>query len=78
MQIKHRIVISHKEYSGSYINKGASGLTTDLDQAITFKDIEEASKWFLTGLYSPPDKDSYRYARIEVTKREIGDDDYAN
>ena len=76
MQIKTRIVIAHKEYSGSYINRGASGLTTDLDQAITFKDIEEAAKWHLSGLYSPPDKDSYRYARIEVTKRELEEDSH--
>ncbi|WP_405460140.1 hypothetical protein [Paenibacillus sp. HJGM_3] len=78
MQTKIRIAIAHKQYSGSYINRGASGLTTDLDAAITFKDIGEASEWLLNAYYAPVDKECYKYARIEVTKRELEDEDNAN
>lgn len=71
MQIKVKIAISHKEYSGSYINRGASGLTTDLDQALTFRDMDEASTWLLNAIYAPADKECYKYSKIEITKREL-------
>lgn len=74
MQTKLRIVIAHKEYIGTYINRGASGLTTDLDAALTFRDIAEASEWLLNGIYAPPDKECFTYKRIEVTKRVLEDE----
>jgi hypothetical protein len=69
VQKKIRTIIAHKELPGSYINRGASGLTTDLDAAITFHDIGEASEWLLNAIYAPVDKESYRYVQIEITKR---------
>jgi hypothetical protein len=74
MQTKIRVVISHKEYKGSYINRGSNGLTTDLDSAITFKDEGEASEWLLNAIYAPEDKECYTYARIEITKRVLEDE----
>lgn len=73
MQTKIRIAIAHKEYKGSYINKSSSGLTTDLDAAITFKDVGEASEWLLNCRYAPIEKEFYTYARIEITKRDMED-----
>ena len=77
MQIKIRIAIAHKEYTGNYINRGASGLTTDLDAALTFKDESDASEWLLNAIYAPIDKECYTYSRIEITKRvlEVEKDD---
>lgn len=74
MQTKIRTVIAHKEYPGSFINRGASGLTTDLDGAITFKDIGEASEWLLNAFYAPVDKEAYTYKLVEVTKRVLEDE----
>lgn len=68
MQIKERIVIAHKEYTGSYINRRSDGLTTDLDSAMTFKDIGEASEFLLNNMYSPVDKECYTYKQIKITK----------
>lgn len=69
MQTKIRVAIAHKEYTGNYINRGASGLTTDLDAALTFRDEGEASEWLLNAIYAPVEKEQYTYARIEITKR---------
>lgn len=74
MQTKVRIAIAHKEYKGSYINKGATQLTTDLDGALTFKDISDASEWLLNAMYAPIDKECYKYAQIEITKRDLEED----
>jgi hypothetical protein len=74
MQTKIRYAIAHKSYSGSYINKGANNLTTDLDQAITFSTMSDASEWFLNAVYAPVDKECYKYAQIEVTKRDLEED----
>lgn len=68
MQSKLRIVIAHKEYSGSFINRRSDGLTTDLDSAMTFKDIGEASEFLLNNIYSPVDKECYTYKQIKITK----------
>lgn len=74
MQTKIRVAIAHKQYSGSFINRGASALTTDLDKALTFYDIADASEWLLNAIYAPVDKECYRYALIRVTKEELEDE----
>jgi len=71
MQTKIRVAIAHKEYTGSYINRMASGLTTDLDQTLMFKDVSEASDWLLNAIYAPQDKTPYKYAQIEITKKDL-------
>lgn len=71
MITKIRVAIAHKEYPGTYINKMASGLTTDLDQTLMFKDIAEASEWLLNAIYAPVDKSPYKYSQIEITKRDL-------
>ena len=78
MQTKIRIAIAHKEYTGSYINRMSSGLTTDLDQTLMFKDVSEASEWLLNAIYAPADKTPYKYAQIEITKRDIDEEDKPN
>jgi hypothetical protein len=75
MQTKVRIAIAHKEYSGSFINRRSDGLTTDLDNAMTFKDLSEASEFFLNNMYAPKDKECYCYKSIEVTKRVLEDEE---
>jgi hypothetical protein len=75
MQTKIRIAIAHKEYKGSYINKRSDGLTTDLDAVISFKDEGEASEWLLNCIYAPEDKECYTYARVEITKRVLEDEE---
>ena len=74
MQTKIKIAIAHKEYSGSYINRGASGLTTDLDQALTFRDMADASTWLLNAWCAPVEKECYKYSQIEITKRDLEED----
>jgi hypothetical protein len=74
MQIKTRVLISHKEYTGNYINRGSNGLTTDLDAAITFKDEGEASEWLLNCRYAPENKECYTYKRIKITKEVLEDE----
>lgn len=74
MQTKIKIALAHKSYSGSYINRGANNLTTDLDKAITFSSEEEASEWLLNAIYAPVDKECYKLAQIEITKRDLEED----
>ena len=71
MQVKIRFAISHKEYSGTYINKSADGLTTDLDRAMNWSVLDDAVWWLGNAQYSPVDKSCYKIARIEVTKRDL-------
>lgn len=75
MQSKIRVLIAHKEYVGSYINRGASGLTTDLDAAITFKDMSDASEWLLNAWCAPLEKECYTYKRMMVTKTILEDEE---
>jgi hypothetical protein len=74
MQSKTRVVIAHKEYGGSFINRRSDGLTTDLDNAMTFKDIGEASEFLLNNMYAPVEKESYCYKFMEVNKRIMEDE----
>jgi hypothetical protein len=71
MQVKIRFAIAHKEYSGTYINKSADGLTTDLDRIMNWYVMDDAVWWLENSMYSPVDKECYKIARIEVTKRDL-------
>ena len=67
MQTKERIIIRH--VSGLYLNRRASGLTDDLDAALRFPNMGEASEWLLNSYYAPKDAENYGYATVEITIR---------
>jgi len=74
MQVKIRIIVAHKAHTAYYLSKRPPELTHDLDRAITFVDMAEASEWMLNSQYAPIDHESYEYKRMEVTKRVLGDE----
>jgi hypothetical protein len=78
MQTKIRIAIESKQYPSYYLSKRPTDLTSDLDKAITFYDIGDASEWMLNSQYAPIDTECYTYVRIEITKRVLGDEEDAN
>jgi hypothetical protein len=78
MQTKIRIAIEHKQYPTNYLSKRPTELTHDLDRAITFYDIGDASEWMLNSQYAPIDQESYRYVRVEITKRVLEDEEDAD
>jgi hypothetical protein len=78
MHSKIRVVIAHKEYAGSFINRRSDGLTTELDKAMHFNDMGEASEFFLNNMYAPLDKESYTYKQIKITTELMEDEEYAN
>jgi hypothetical protein len=75
MQTKIRVVIAHKEYAGSFINRRSDGLTTDADKAMHFNDMGEASEFLLNNMYAPEDKERYTYKKIKITTEVLEDEE---
>lgn len=78
MQKKVRIAIESKQHPSYYLSKRPTDLTHDLDKAITFYDIGDASEFMLNNQYAPIETECYRYVRIEITKRVMEDEEDAN
>lgn len=74
MQIKFRILIEHKIHKNYYLNRMSDGLTHDLDAAMPFRDIGEASEFLLNNQYAPQDKEFYTYAKMKITKEIMEDE----
>ena len=74
MQVKIRFALSHKQFPGTYINKSADGLTNDLDRIMAWSVRADAEWWIENSMYSPVDKECYKIAEIEVTKRDLEED----
>lgn len=67
MHIKTRIILRHK--SGLYLNRRADGHTKDIDAAIRFTDMSDASEWLLNARFAPKHTEEYEYVTIEIITR---------
>lgn len=64
MVTKERTVLKHTD--GRYLSRLAV-LTTSLDYAMRFVDIEDASEWLLNSVHAPEDTENYSYVTVEIT-----------